>query len=225
VTTKIYLLRDPIDGSVRYVGKTVQTLARRLGIHVSRRSTYKSHANSWIIGLLAIGKRPLIELIELCGDDWEERERFWIAHYRMIGASLTNHTDGGEGKPGNMPSEETRAKMRAAHARRTPEMKATHLAAMAAFRGENNCAHRPEVKEKRSRNNGMKRPEVRAKFLASIDCDEYRAAHATPEVREIHRQAALKRNARPEYHAKMLANLAKARATRWGRQLQPQPPK
>jgi hypothetical protein len=111
--TSIYLLRDPRDHSVRYVGKTIFQLPLRLRSHVTyaaagKRDTYCAR---WIRALLRINIQPIIELIETCGEDWANRERFWIAYYRgQSGSRLTNNADGGEGPHGVTHSAKTRAK-------------------------------------------------------------------------------------------------------------------
>lgn len=110
--TKIYVLRDPETGEVRYVGKTTQRLCSRLTGHMQ--CNPETHSGRWIKLLRDKGLRPLIELIEEAGDDWPERERHWISHYRDSGASLTNLSQGGDGHNGFHTSEETRAKLSAA---------------------------------------------------------------------------------------------------------------
>lgn len=105
---RIYVLIDPRDGAVRYVGQTKRTLARRFSSHLASSATCRTHRDCWIAGLLAAGLRPEIRQIDTCGPDWAECERKWIAHYRAAGAKLTNRTDGGEGTPGAPISEENR---------------------------------------------------------------------------------------------------------------------
>lgn len=102
-STTVYLLRDPRDNAIRYVGKTTRPLEKRLSAHICRTNlTPKRHSSRWISGLVSIGLKPIIEAIETLedGSDWQERERFWISHYRDQGAKLTNITDGGEGVAG-----------------------------------------------------------------------------------------------------------------------------
>ncbi|WP_213761806.1 GIY-YIG nuclease family protein [Caballeronia sp. dw_19] len=108
--TFIYLLRDPLTQDVRYVGKTVKTLRKRLCGHISQARGGKSdtYRDRWIRGLGEKGFIPLIEQIEVCGDNWAARERHWIAEFRSAGARLTNHTDGGEGTLGIRFSPERR---------------------------------------------------------------------------------------------------------------------
>jgi hypothetical protein len=112
----VYVLTDPRTEEVRYVGVTVRGLNRRLNEHVSRaRTGARSYRDSWIRQLLALGLRPDISRVGFAwDDDWVEAEQRWVAHYRAAGARLTNLTDGGEGNSGYVPSEETRAKWRAA---------------------------------------------------------------------------------------------------------------
>ncbi|MBB5444642.1 MULTISPECIES: GIY-YIG nuclease family protein [unclassified Paraburkholderia] len=115
--TNIYLLRDPRTSEVRYVGKTVRSIESRLRGHISDSRRQKIRVSRWIASLLAIDMRPLVELIEVAHEDWQERERHWISFYRSADGTdnLTNHTDGGEGAPGFVPSEETRLKLSVVH--------------------------------------------------------------------------------------------------------------
>lgn len=96
----IYALIDPRDNAIRYVGKTFRTAHRRLRRHLA--SCYlngKTHKERWLRTLVALGVQPIITVIETCTSsaDLSKRERFWIAHYRAVGAALTNATDGGDG--------------------------------------------------------------------------------------------------------------------------------
>lgn len=95
----VYGLSDPRDGQLRYVGKTIRGLSRRLRTHLYPRFLReKSHKNHWLRALVALGLKPEIEVLEECGS-WEtmnEAERFHIAYWRYIGAALTNSTAGGE---------------------------------------------------------------------------------------------------------------------------------
>lgn len=98
--TYIYILRDP-SGGVRYVGKADDP-KRRLREHLSPKSReanpYKAR---WLAQLQAADLLPELEVVEEVGiENWEERERWWIAHYRSLGARLVNCTDGGDGVVG-----------------------------------------------------------------------------------------------------------------------------
>lgn len=106
---KIYILKHPDTLEVRYVGKTIRSLSRRLGNHVdnAKRSKHNKHLSNWILGILAIGKRPIIELIEEVDNSiWQERKRYWISQY----PNLINLTIGGDGCEGFLHDEATRIK-------------------------------------------------------------------------------------------------------------------
>ncbi len=98
----VYTLKDPRTGTIRYVGWTVKSLARRLNIHIQDAVSKpaRSHRAKWILSLLSIGIRPVIDAIEQGqGDGWAQAEKRWIAKFRAEGARLVNGTDGGDGAP------------------------------------------------------------------------------------------------------------------------------
>lgn len=121
-TWYIYVLKDPRYNTVRYVGWSYD-VEQRISAHISTAPKIKSHKAHWIRQLLSVDLRPIIEVIEFGDSDWREAEKRWIAHYRNIGADLTNMTDGGDGTPGCYPDESTRQKMSVARTGRkqTPE--------------------------------------------------------------------------------------------------------
>lgn len=106
---KIYTLKHPDTLEIRYVGKTVRSLSRRLGNHIAnaKGNKHNKHLSNWILKILSLGKRPIIELIEEVDSSiWQERERYWISQY----SNLINLTDGGDGCLGFIHSKETRLK-------------------------------------------------------------------------------------------------------------------
>ncbi|MBP8289483.1 MAG: hypothetical protein KAX51_06740 [Chromatiaceae bacterium] len=107
---EIYTLSDPLTLKVRYVGITFRG-KRRLNEHLSRAvNGGKTHRDCWIRGLIASGMRPLFLVIEHgCGAGWQDAERLWITRFRES-CDLVNHTDGGDGTPGCIPSPELRSK-------------------------------------------------------------------------------------------------------------------
>lgn len=106
----IYLLLDPRTDAVRYVGVTHGRT--RLAEHVYSAKRLRTHTATWIRSLLREGLRPIQREIEQgCGGGWVEREMHWIAEYRSCGADLTNHTNGGEGVLGWVPTDEQRIAM------------------------------------------------------------------------------------------------------------------
>lgn len=81
---------------IRYVGKS-NNPEKRLLTHV-KHSKDKSHRTSWIKSLKEQNLEPILKVIEECSKDiWQEREVFWIKHYKAQGMKLTNLTDGGGG--------------------------------------------------------------------------------------------------------------------------------
>lgn len=111
VNVFIYALHDPRDGSLRYIGKTVN-LKRRFYGHANERAP--SHKNHWIAQLKSLGLKPelrVLEVIENSDDrDWQEKEREWINRSRAAGHNLTNLDAGGNSGPNK--SEATKEKIR-----------------------------------------------------------------------------------------------------------------
>jgi group I intron endonuclease len=109
----IYTLRDPKTEKVRYVGKTIQNPKERLYSHIREaKRNRKSYRDKWILQVLARDQRPIIEVIEESNEEnWQERERFWIAEYKERGYNLTNVTKGGEGLHGYKFSKEHKQKL------------------------------------------------------------------------------------------------------------------
>lgn len=100
MTIKIYGIVCPIAGEIRYIGKTEQSLNRRLSAHICEsRKAQLSHKHRWIANCLAEGLRPTMWLLEevVNPDDWPVREIAWIKKANQIGISLTNQTSGGDG--------------------------------------------------------------------------------------------------------------------------------
>lgn len=108
---KIYVLKHPDTKEVRYVGKTVRKLNRRLGNHIvnAKGNKHNKHLSNWILSILKEGKKPIIELIEECHYSiWQEREMFWISQFN----NLINLTKGGDGCKGFIHDQETIEKLR-----------------------------------------------------------------------------------------------------------------
>lgn len=95
--TKIYALRGD-NRFVRYVGKTVRSLASRLCGHLKdAQSGHNTYKCNWIRSMLKRGLIPSITLLaETTGDGCKE-EIAWIKYFRDGGVHLTNATTGGEG--------------------------------------------------------------------------------------------------------------------------------
>jgi hypothetical protein len=101
--TLIYALSDECS-RIRYVGKTVHSLGKRLGQH--RRASRRGElpVNRWM------RKHDVsIGLLETVGpdQDWASRERHWIEQF----SNLLNLTKGGEGLAGHTFSAAHKAKI------------------------------------------------------------------------------------------------------------------
>ena len=93
----IYTLEDPTTKVVRYIGKTEESLSKRLTKHVYDSKRKISHRNNWISSLVKQGLRPTITLLEeVTSERWQLEEKYWIAQFRAWGFDLVNGTDGGE---------------------------------------------------------------------------------------------------------------------------------
>ncbi len=92
----IYVLRDPRDNGVRYVGRT-KNLKGRLQQHLYNKSdgSFVHARREWIQEVRSAGLRPVMEVVETLRAPVEEalvseRERRWIFHFYQQGAALTN---------------------------------------------------------------------------------------------------------------------------------------
>lgn len=92
----IYVLRDPRDNGVRYVGRT-KNLKGRLQSHLYKKSdgSFVHARREWIWELRSEGLRPVMEVVETLRAPVDEalvseRERRWIFHFFQQGAPLTN---------------------------------------------------------------------------------------------------------------------------------------
>lgn len=102
----IYVLIDPRDRRIRYVGWTYNVTDRYKRHLRDKNKTHKAH---WIQLLRTNKLKPLINVIESGeGDNWAERETYWIEYYKSQGANLTNMSNGGEGLSGYTAMQETR---------------------------------------------------------------------------------------------------------------------
>lgn len=122
----IYLLRDPRNGEIRYVGLT-RDVKKRLGRYVRPHTT---HLENWFESIKASGSFPELEVIEVVPEcESGDSERKWIKHYRDSGARLLNFTDGGE--RGYTISEEYRNNLKAAmKGRKSGPLSDSHKAAI-----------------------------------------------------------------------------------------------
>lgn len=96
---KIYVLKDPRNDQIRYVGVTTQKLNQRLSQHINAaKNNEMRHVCKWIKQLLKLDLRPRIEQIDdVSDDDWQKWEIYYISYYKEQGCKLTNIDKGGNG--------------------------------------------------------------------------------------------------------------------------------
>ena len=102
----IYVLKDPRDGSVKYVGMT-KNPKKRFYDHCRDRKRKNNKKSTWTNSLFNSGLKPTMEIIKEAESSnihiWEE---YFIAHYKKIGCNLLNYDDKGIGILGEVPPEE-----------------------------------------------------------------------------------------------------------------------
>lgn len=88
---------DPITLEIRYVGKTVGTLIRRLNQHMCAQNRARNnHTCNWLNKLKQEKQRPIISLLDSVDNEvWEDMEKYWIEQLTQWGFKLTNTTPGG----------------------------------------------------------------------------------------------------------------------------------
>lgn len=104
---KIYTLSDPIDGQVKYVGRTHNELKIRLYGHLHPKAKHTNKAK-WIYNLRKNNLRPIIDILEdfhmeKSQENWEKAhivEKYWIEQLQQWGFDLLNHVDRGSGYVG-----------------------------------------------------------------------------------------------------------------------------
>jgi len=97
-TVLIYVLIDPRDNQIKYIGKTSQLLKQRLYGHIVESKKSNTKKNTWIQSLKVKGLKPLIEELDIVSElEWEFWEKYWIAQFKSWGFELKNMDDGGRG--------------------------------------------------------------------------------------------------------------------------------
>jgi len=176
MNTIIYALCDPLTEEVRYIGKTKRKAHTRLRNHITeaKRRIKLTHKANWVYSLLCKNLEPTMSVLEVVadGENWEEREKWWIVFAREQGFDLTNLTDGGEGTQlfgeangfyGRKHSEESLRKIREALKDREPSFKGKHHTEEAKQKNREAhlgvCSLSPEqIKEYRKRFSGEGNP-------------------------------------------------------------------
>lgn len=97
---KIYVLKDPSTEEIRYVGKTKNSLEKRLSGHLEKSNNLnnKWYVANWIRSLQNKNQKPIIKLIgEFSDEEINDAEKYYIKYFKDQGCSLTNATEGGDG--------------------------------------------------------------------------------------------------------------------------------
>lgn len=95
--TFIYILIDPRNDQVRYVGKANNT-KQRLKNHCNPARYRCTHKFNWIKSLRKENLKPILIIIdEVLKSEWKFWERYWISQFLSWGFNLTNYTEGGDG--------------------------------------------------------------------------------------------------------------------------------
>lgn len=112
--TAIYILICPIDGHVKYVGKSNDPV-RRLKDHMLdfRVRLGEFRKVKWLSDLHKKNMKPQIQVVDVVDTtEWKYWEKWWIQYMRSLGFSLFNDKRGGNGltmgnnqtfKKGNVP--------------------------------------------------------------------------------------------------------------------------
>jgi hypothetical protein len=155
----VYGLIDPRNGQVRYVGKSCSGLSRpRSHTSPANLAKERTHKANWLRGLVAVGLRPEIEVLEACDstEALSEAERFYIGYFRMVGCALTNLTDGGDGASGYRHTEGAKVKVSAARRGKAlgPQSDTHRARRSVSMKGKN--PSRPVIDESGVRYSGVK---------------------------------------------------------------------
>lgn len=97
MTGSVYGLFEPETDTCRYVGFSEDPKDRLKG-HLEDCEHERSAKSAWIRELKSRGQTPKLVILESnITENWEEREKVWIAFMKSIGEPLLNSSDGGLG--------------------------------------------------------------------------------------------------------------------------------
>ena len=209
LTWIIYTLKNPRTNEVRYVGWTSRTANRRMNQHIQDAVIRaKCHRTKWILSLLSVGIRPVMEVVESgSGEGWAEAERLWIASFRANGARLVNATEGGEGTLGYvMKPEDVARRSKAARDRGhklSPERLKNLIEAARAFNRGRKWTNERRAASAQSRKGIPRTPEAIENMKAAAKLRDFR--DVSPEARAKMSAARRLRVTTEETRAKMSA--------------------
>jgi hypothetical protein len=97
---EIYILVDPRDRSIRYVGVTIRGTSSRIAAHLNDAGKvgYNRLKSEWLRSLRDEGLSPEVFVVEVANaSDRYEIEKRWIRAFTEIGAPLVNGAPGKNG--------------------------------------------------------------------------------------------------------------------------------
>lgn len=87
--------------NIRYVGVTTRTVEQRFyghkycAMHEDKRGL---PVHKWMYSHYSKGETIIVKQIDSCSEfEWQDREKYWISHYRDLGFQLLNISEGGNG--------------------------------------------------------------------------------------------------------------------------------
>ncbi len=93
MTAQIYVLKDPRDNEIYYVGCT-KNIQQRFKAHLNPARDLITPKRQWIKELRELNLKPILAILEDVNDDIALiREKYYIKHFRILGSPLTNTGD------------------------------------------------------------------------------------------------------------------------------------
>lgn len=99
----IYYLRDPNDGTVRYVGKSKNPVSR-YHQHIKKLDALPTRKRKWLEGLFAKNQLPILEVAEECYENIaREREQYHLDLNKATALNIHNPAKGARSVSGMYP--------------------------------------------------------------------------------------------------------------------------
>lgn len=110
---QLYVLIDPFTLKIRYIGRTSNSLQKRLIGHISKSKRKQNHKDYWIQSLIRQGYKPIIKQHSII-EGWVHSykcEQLLINKALNHGFKLLNLKDRGEGGVNNIVTDEQKQKI------------------------------------------------------------------------------------------------------------------
>ena len=96
----IYILIDPTDESIKYVGSS-KNPTKRLKEHIYDVKREKTKKSNWIKKLLTLNLKPILKIVKKTNNnEYQIWETFYIKKYKNNGEKLLNYDENGIGNLG-----------------------------------------------------------------------------------------------------------------------------